>query len=155
MTHELWTDPRPEGYGHGADGRGGGWPGLAQVVLVRVTRHFIAQIPRKPVVEKHFYLTSLPPSHKDGGPERLLAIARGHWEIENGLHWVKDATMGEDACRCRRGAHALAWLRSIALFLLGLVEGDSTPQKMEAVRARPGLALELVRARRRPRKLKR
>jgi predicted transposase YbfD/YdcC len=29
-------------------------------------------------------------------PERLLMLKRGHWTIENGLHSVKDVTMGED-----------------------------------------------------------
>jgi len=34
-------------------------------------------------------------------PARLLAASREHWGIENGLHWVRDATMGEDASKVR------------------------------------------------------
>ena len=50
----------------------------------------------------------------------LLAAARGHWEIENCLHWSLDVTFGEDACRTRKD-HApenLALLRRITLSLL-------------------------------------
>ena len=41
------------------------------------------------------------------GPERLLAWNRGHWQVENGNHYRRDATMGEDASRVRKG-HAPA-----------------------------------------------
>ena len=51
------------------------------------------------------------------GPERLLAWNRGHWQVENGNHHRRDATMGEDASRIRKG-HAPAnnaTLNNIAL----------------------------------------
>ena len=35
------------------------------------------------------------------GPERLLAWNRGHWQVENGNHYRRDASMGEDAARFR------------------------------------------------------
>src|SRR5712675_1469887 len=35
-------------------------------------------------------------------PERLLTLKRGHWIIENGLHYVKDVTMGEDKSTLHR-----------------------------------------------------
>ncbi len=41
------------------------------------------------------------------GPARLLAWNRGHWQVENGNHYRRDATMGEDASRVRKG-HAPA-----------------------------------------------
>ena len=37
------------------------------------------------------------------GPTRLLAWNRGHWQVENGNHYRRDATMGEDASRVRAG----------------------------------------------------
>ncbi len=42
---------------------------------------------------------------------------RGHWGIENRLHWVLDVTLGEDQCRTRKdnGAHNLAVLRHMTL----------------------------------------
>lgn len=153
MTHELWLDRRPEGYGHGSEGDGGGWPGLRQVVLIRITRTFLEQVPRLPVVEDHFYLTSLPPSHKSGSPTALLAIARNHWEIENGLHFVKDASMGEDASRNARASHGMSWMRNIALFLLRFVRGASTQEKHIRINAIPSIATKLVAIKRRPRTL--
>jgi len=51
------------------------------------------------------------------GPARLLAWNRGHWQVENGNHYRRDATMGEDASRARSG-HAPAnnaTLNNIAL----------------------------------------
>ena len=45
---------------------------------------------------------------------------RGHWGIENGLHWVLDVTFREDGSRSRpeHGAENLAWLRRMAVSLL-------------------------------------
>jgi len=34
----------------------------------------------------------------------LLKLARSHWSIENGLHRVRDVSMGEDACTVTSGA---------------------------------------------------
>ena len=34
----------------------------------------------------------------------LLKLTRGHWGIENRLHWVRDETLGEDRCRVRKGS---------------------------------------------------
>src|SRR5205085_11890678 len=59
--------------------------------------------------------TSLGPQR--GSAARLLDMARGHWRIENELHWVKDVVLGEDACRVRTegGPQLLAGLRNAAL----------------------------------------
>ncbi len=50
----------------------------------------------------------------------LLGFNRGHWAIENGLHYVRDVTMGEDACRVRTGSapQVLAGVRNAVLALL-------------------------------------
>ena len=52
----------------------------------------------------------------------MLALNRGHWAIENGLHWVRDWAFDEDRCRIRRGAGArvMASLRSLVISLLRL-----------------------------------
>jgi hypothetical protein len=47
----------------------------------------------------------------------ILALIRGHWAaIENGTHYRRDVTLGEDACRTasRQGAAVLASLRNLA-----------------------------------------
>jgi predicted transposase YbfD/YdcC len=45
-----------------------------------------------------FFISSLPPS-----VQRLAKHLRGHWGIENSLHWSLDVTFGEDKSRIRRG----------------------------------------------------
>jgi hypothetical protein len=51
-----------------------------------------------------------------------LAWVRGHWEIENRLHWVRDVTYQEDKSLVRTGnaARVMASLRSLAISLLRL-----------------------------------
>jgi predicted transposase YbfD/YdcC len=88
------------------------WPGAAQVARIERTR----QIGDKQSVEVAYIVTSLPAA--EAGPERLLALSRGHWDIENKLHWVRDVTMNEDRCRVRAGARALAALRNLVLWLI-------------------------------------
>ena len=50
----------------------------------------------------------------------ILSASRGHWGIENQLHWVLDIAFREDDCRLRKGngAQNFAVLRHIALTLL-------------------------------------
>ena len=64
----------------------------------------------------------------------LLAFNRGHWGVENGLHYVRDVTMGEDACRVRTGSapQVLAGLRNAVLALL---KRDGQPNIAAAVRS--------------------
>lgn len=71
-------------------------------------------------VESQCLITSVPPSR--AGAATLLAWLRGHWGIENRLHYVRDATMGEDANRARTGSspQVLAALRNLAISKLRL-----------------------------------
>ncbi|MEW5995605.1 MAG: ISAs1 family transposase [Candidatus Zixiibacteriota bacterium] len=63
-------------------------------------------------------ITSLDPQKAE--PARLLELARGHWAIENRLHWVRDVTYDEDRCRVRKGngPQVMASLRNLAISLL-------------------------------------
>lgn len=65
-------------------------------------------------------VTSLSPAQ--ASPARLLALVRGHWTIENRLHWVRDVTFDEDRSQIRRGAgpQVMATLRNLAISLLRL-----------------------------------
>jgi len=51
---------------------------------------------------------------------RFAQSVRGHWGIENSLHWVLDVTFDEDQCRSRERhlADNLSWLRRFAISLL-------------------------------------
>lgn len=74
------------------------WPGVQQVF--RLERTWWAH--GRPHRTVHYGLTSLPPAVASA--DRLLALRRGHWGIENGLHYVKDECLGEDRCTVRLGA---------------------------------------------------
>ena len=51
------------------------------------------------------------------GADQLLEWTRGHWEIENRSHYVRDVTMGEDASRIRKGSgpQVMAAMRNAAI----------------------------------------
>lgn len=71
-------------------------------------------------VEVQYLITSVPPQR--AGAAVLLGWVRGHWGIENRLHYVRDVTMGEDANRTRSGSgpQVLAALRNLAISSLRL-----------------------------------
>ena len=69
------------------------WVGLAGIVMVESRR----EIGAKSETETRFYITSL-----TAGAERIGAAIRGHWGIENGLHWVMDMVFRDDECRIRK-----------------------------------------------------
>lgn len=70
--------------------------------------------------EVAYAITSAGPEWADAGA--LLGWWRGHWGIENRVHWVRDVTLGEDASRIRTQAapEVLAGLRNAAISLLRL-----------------------------------
>ncbi len=65
------------------------------------------------------YLLVMLPSHL-ASPERLLELARGHWCIENSLHYVRDVTIGCDRSRLRTGnaPQIMAALRNLVITLV-------------------------------------
>jgi len=87
------------------------WEGLKTVGMVEAIR----EIGAHRTVERRYYLSSLPL-----GAETFARAVRGHWGVENKLHWVLDVQLREDQSRARAGyaAENLATLRRLALNLL-------------------------------------
>ena len=95
-----------------------GWSHVQQVFrLQRIVQH-------KPTgrlsYEVVFGITSL--TVNQATPADLLRVMRHHWWIENRLHYVRDISFGEDACRLRNPhiQHVLASLNNLALGLIRL-----------------------------------
>ena len=66
-------------------------------------------------IERRYYLCSLPLD-----AERFAKAVRGHWGVENALHWSLDVTFGEDRSRARtkNAAQNVATLRRLALNII-------------------------------------
>ena len=96
-------------------------------------------------VEVSYFITSLTRDRADAG--RLAELIRGHWKIENRLHYVRDVAMGEDACRVRTGSspQVLAALRNSALHLLENANAPSRAASMRRFTAHPHEPIKLIR----------
>jgi len=87
------------------------WAGLTAIVMV-ISHRVVEGVAS---IEVRYFIGSTA-----GTAEEYLRWVRGHWGIENSLHWVLDVCFREDDQRHRAGNSAmnLAWLRKLALCLL-------------------------------------
>ena len=94
--------------------------------------------------ESVFYITSLPPA--EASPARLLRLIREHWRVENQLHYVRDVSAGEDACRVKTAAapEVLAGLRNASLTVLRASGRSNIAAAFRHLAAVPRKAVELV-----------
>jgi predicted transposase YbfD/YdcC len=87
------------------------WKNIHSIGMVESIR----RVKGKNTIERRYYLSSLPLDAKT-----FAKAVRGHWGVENPLHWSLDVTFREDQsrARCRNAAQNLALLRRIALNLV-------------------------------------
>lgn len=92
------------------------WPFVSQVFSLR--REALECRTQKRSSQTCYGITSLMPG--EASAEKLLELTRAHWGIENGLHYRRDVTFKEDACRLKshRAAEALAVCNNLALGLI-------------------------------------
>lgn len=88
------------------------WEKLHTLVMVESTRVTANKITN----DYRFYISSL----QDNQPKKYLDLARGHWSIENDLHWQLDLTFDEDNSRIRtaNAPQNMNIIRKLALFTL-------------------------------------
>jgi predicted transposase YbfD/YdcC len=96
------------------------FPHARQAIQVtRRTRPVNARTGRKGRwhIETVYAITDLDPHQ--ARPDELATWIRGHWQIENGLHWVRDVTFAEDLSQVRTGAgpQVMASLRNLVISL--------------------------------------
>jgi predicted transposase YbfD/YdcC len=99
---------------------------------------------RKTTVDHCLVVSSLSSDKAD--PARLLALNRGHWDIENRLHYVRDWTFDEDRSQVRRGnrPHAMASLRNAAISLLRLAGATNIAASTRELGRKPHAIARLV-----------
>lgn len=109
--------------------------GCWQVIAVRRERVELGRKAGPPSDETWCYATSL--AYDQMSDEELLEVIRGHWDaIENGSHYRRDVSLGEDASQVsnRGGAQVMATLRNLAIGIQELEEhqGRSTPEGLKS-----------------------
>jgi len=92
------------------------WPGLQSVTLVESKR----ELNGKSTLENRYYLSSLA-----ANAEHIGNAIRGHWGIENSLHWVLDVVFNEDKARNRKD-HSAANMAIIRRMALNIVKNDKS-----------------------------
>lgn len=107
------------------------WPGLRAVALVESQR----TIQGVSSLERRYFLSSL-----EASAVRTLGAVRGHWGVENSLHWALDVVFNEDAHRARSGHAAanLGVLRRLALNLLHRAPAPKRGMSLKGKRKRAG-----------------
>jgi len=117
------------------------WPACEQVF--RLERRFERVSDGKVMTEVSYGITSL--TSQEANADRLLAIARAHWSIENKLHFRRDDTLKEDRCRLKgQGAQAMAAINNLVLGLLRKTSFETLPDARRYCAANLPAAVALV-----------
>lgn len=88
-----------------------------------------------------YAITSL--GYRHAHPSLLAAWIRGHWKVENSLHWVRDMTFAEDASQVRVGSgpQVLSALVNLAISALRLAGATNTAAGLRQHAREPLLGL--------------
>jgi predicted transposase YbfD/YdcC len=124
--HRVPVLARTRDRGHGRDElrtlkvvsvTGFGFPYAAQVI--QITRKRRGLHARRWKTKVLYAITDL--THAQASPARLAELLRGHWSIENNLHYVRDVTFAEDGSQVRAGnaSAVMACLRNLVIGRLG------------------------------------
>lgn len=116
------------------------WPHVGQVCAIERT----VRRKGRTTDETSYAITSLTPEQADA--RRLLSLWRGHWSIENRLHWVRDVTFDEDRSQVRTGSgpQVVAALRSTAIAVHRRAGHANIAAALRTYAARPLAALPLL-----------
>jgi predicted transposase YbfD/YdcC len=106
------------------------WPGLKSCVMVESVREIKGSSPQTDKIEREtrFYITSLAWIACQIGP-----VIRGHWAIENGLHWVMDMMFRDDESRIRKD-HAPANFTTLKHIAYNLIRRVPTKDSLRLKR---------------------
>ena len=118
------------------------WPYLGQVF--KLERRFITLATGEVETEVQYGLTSL--TAQKASPEKLLAIVRSAWGIENGLHYRRDVTFQEDQTRMtdKKMGRAMAIINNLEIGLLNSQGFTNHAHARRVLNASPSKALALI-----------
>ena len=131
-----------------------GFPHAAQVFLIE---RYTTRKVRKRIKNSRRYktvqvktaiavlgITSL--SSREAAPEHLATYVRGHWSIENRLHWVRDVTFREDASQVKTGSRPriMATLRNLVIGLIRQAGYTRIAPTIRKIKNSPPLLLSIL-----------
>lgn len=118
------------------------WPHISQVF--KLEREAEEMRSGKKTVQVRYGITSIAPADADAA--RILELARGHWGIENGLHYRRDVTLGEDKCRMKshRAGQALAIVNNLTIGLIRHAGWENVAEARRHYQAHMGKAWRLI-----------
>jgi predicted transposase YbfD/YdcC len=111
------------------------WEGLKSIGMTITYRHADLDCDG----DVRYYINSFASDAK-----RFAGAVRGHWGIENSLHWVMDVTFREDESRIHKdyGGENVSWLRRLAI---SLIKRDTTiKDSIRSKRIRAGYDVEFL-----------
>jgi predicted transposase YbfD/YdcC len=137
-----------------------GFPGAAQVFLLE--RYTTRTVRKRPKGSRRYTkqtvhsavavlgVTSL--SAREAAPEHVAGYVRGHWAIENKIHWVRDVTFREDASQVRTAPRfrVMATLRNLAIGLIRQAGHTRIAATIRKIRNDPLLLLAILGLRQHP-----
>lgn len=106
------------------------WPSLGSVVVVESHRDVNGAVG----VERRYYVSSI----RGTDAVRMAELVRGHWSVENNLHWQLDVTFNEDQRRIRRGHGAENFSRLCRMALNRIKLDTITKGSLRTKRLRAG-----------------
>lgn len=118
------------------------FPHAEQVFMIERRTEFLRSGTLR--TEIAYGLSSLPAER--AAPERLLELNRGHWEIENRVHYVRDVSFDEDRSRVRAstGARLMASIRNLVISIFRLLGFRYVPDGIRYFAMRIDLTLKLL-----------
>lgn len=97
------------------------WPGLSSVAVVESTRQDLGDLCGRVTTERRYYVSS----RKGTDAKAMHEAVRGHWAVENQLHWQLDVSFGEDQRRVRKG-HGAENFSRLCRLALNLLKRDKS-----------------------------
>ena len=102
------------------------WPQLRSMIVVQRTRRINGQVS----TERHYYISSLDQRRT---ARQFAGYTRGHWSVENNLHWQLDVSFREDERRIRKG-HGAENFSRLCRLSLNLLKRETTQKTGIAIK---------------------